>query len=395
MSGAAHIGVLCTSYPRSPGDPAGNFVLGLNRYLRGRGCDVTVLCAGDGAAREEAWGPAGERVLRLPSSLFYGGGAPERLFRGGGEGLAAAIEGARFSAALLLAARRLEGCDALVSHFAVPCGAVAALLDRGRPHLCIAHSSDVHLLRRLRLLPLLWQLGRRADLVYSDESLRPPGAPGRAQAMGIDVAALRASEGRDAARAQMGLARPTALFLGRLVPVKGVAVLLAALRDAPELDLLIAGDGPDRPHLAALAAKLPPGRARLLGEVGPEARARLLGACDLLVLPSLRLRDGRTEGAPTVLREALAAGCPAVASDVGGARALLGGAGILCPPGDAAALAAALRGALDPRWQREARREARRRGDDGDWSVVGPRLCKNLPLGTPAAPRVAAREHPG
>src|SRR5207245_2360976 len=118
--------------------------------------------------------------------------------------------------ALFFLARRLDRCDALISHFAVPCGVVGALLARGRPHLAIAHSSEVHLLRRLRMERLLWALGRRADLVYSDGSLRPPGAPGRVSPMGIDVAALQCAEGREAARRRLGLRGPTALFLGRL-----------------------------------------------------------------------------------------------------------------------------------------------------------------------------------
>src|SRR5205823_741083 len=154
------------------------------------GCAVTVLAAGEGPT--EAAGPLGERVLRLPSPLFYGGGAPERLFATGVARLRWALEAGRFSAALLGTARRLDGCDALISHFVLPCGAAGALLARGRPHLAIAHSSDVHLARRLGLERLLFALGRRADLVYSDGSLRPEGAPGRVSPMGIDVAAFRA-----------------------------------------------------------------------------------------------------------------------------------------------------------------------------------------------------------
>lgn len=377
------IGVLTTSHPRFPDDPAGNFVAGLNRHLRGLGHQVEVVAAGPGD------GPAGldwEAVYRVPSALFYEGGAPDALSVG------RVGEAARFSLGLLRACReRLRGCEALLSHWLVPCGVVGALCAAGRPHLMIAHSSDVHLLRRLRGEALVRWLSRRGDLVYTASSLVIPGAPGRVAPMGIDAAAFvpmpvghsDPSSERGAARARLGLSRPTVLFLGRLVPVKGVAHLIEALAHRAQWDLLIAGDGPEREALCRRAAPLGR-RVRFLGEVrGPARRDLLLGA-DLLCLPSVRLPDGRTEGAPTVLLEAMCAGCPVVASDVGGVAALLGDAGLVYSPGPAgpvAALAAALDVALDPRWRADRRQAGLRRGPRHDWSRTGPLLLGGWPLG--------------
>jgi glycosyltransferase involved in cell wall biosynthesis len=374
------IGVVTTSYPRYPGDLAGNFVAGLNRYLEGLGHQVRVVAAGDTDAHAHEHEHAD--VLRLPSPLFYRGGAPDALARGGGR-----LAAMRFSLALLPAVRRhLAGCRGLISHFAVPCGVTAALFARGRPHLAIAHSSDVHLLRRSGAEAVLRWLARRADLVYTDASLRVPGAPGRIAPMGVFAAAFApASEAeRAAARARLGLHRPTVLFLGRLVPVKGLPVLLSAMRlGPPSFDLVVAGDGPERTRLTALAAGLP---VRFVGAAAPALRRDLLLACDLLCLPSVRLPDGRAEGAPTVLAEALCAGCPVVASDLGGAAARVGDAGRLVPPGDAPALRAALDGALQPGWLAAARARARVHGRQHDWAVAGPRLV---------GPFIAALSHPG
>lgn len=82
----------------------------------------------------------------------------------------------------------------------------------------------------------------------------------------------------------------------------------------------------------------PPG-LRLLGP--REDVPALLRGCRVFVMPS------RTEGLGMAAVEALQAGVPVVASDVGGLPEVVGDAGILVPPGDAPALAAAIRRALD------------------------------------------------
>ncbi|GAA1809683.1 glycosyltransferase [Planosporangium flavigriseum] len=97
-----------------------------------------------------------------------------------------------------------------------------------------------------------------------------------------------------------------------------------------EVTLVLVGDGPERSALQALADERGVD-ARLLG-----ARTdvdRLLAEADLFVLPSL------TEGLSNAVMEAMAAGRPVVATDVGGTGELLRDRGILVPPGDAAALA--------------------------------------------------------
>lgn len=377
------IGVLTTSYPREPEDPAGHFVRGLSLYLADRGHRVEIVAAGEGwaAGAVSSVQPDGPlRVRRIPSPLFYRGGAPDALAAGRGPLAWAAAAG--FSGRLLLECRReLMGCDALISHWLVPCGVAGALCAGDRPHVAVAHSSDVHLLRRLGLSSVVRWLSRRARLVYTSASLRVPGAPGEVVPMGLDVASYAASEPeRLAARAAMDLRKRTILALARLVPVKGLDVLLAALRRLVEqeadVELLIAGAGPLRSELEARTRDAGLGAAvRFLGEVRGADKRRLLLGCDVLALPSRRLADGRTESAPTVLLEALAAGCPVVASDVGGARELLGDAGTLVPPEDPSALAVALRRILyDPEQSARLRRLGPVRARGFDWSRVAPRL---------------------
>ncbi len=153
--------------------------------------------------------------------------------------------------------------------------------------------------------------------------------------------------GLDVPRAQPGARAPLrVLAVGRLREPKDFVTLVraAARLEASAVAVRIAGDGPDRPALEAEIARLGVGdRVELLGERAdvPE----LLAAADAFVLPSL------SEGMPISVLEAMAAGLPVVASDVGGVGELVrdGETGALVAAGDSAALADALaRLASDP-----------------------------------------------
>lgn len=136
--------------------------------------------------------------------------------------------------------------------------------------------------------------------------------------------------------------RPLVLAVGRLHPQKGYAVLVRAAASlagrSPVPLVAIAGEGPARAelaaHIAALAAPV-----RLLGH--RTDIADLLAAADLVVLPS------GWEARALAAQEALQAGRPLVAAAVGGLPGLLGDGALLIPPGDPAALAAAVGRLLD------------------------------------------------
>lgn len=135
------------------------------------------------------------------------------------------------------------------------------------------------------------------------------------------------------------------LFIGELRHLKGVDVLLRALRrvvDQHPARALIVGDGPDREAFRALAVELGLDGCTSFPGAMPFARALPQGRC--LVMPS------RAESFPYVVLEAGAAGIPMLASDVGGIPEIVAGTDTpLLPAGDAAALAAAMLAVLaDP-----------------------------------------------
>lgn len=146
-------------------------------------------------------------------------------------------------------------------------------------------------------------------------------------------------EGRADLRGELGGdGRPLLLTAARLERQKGLPVLLRALARVPGAALALAGEGPERADLEALAAELGiEGRVRFLGRRGdvPE----LLAACDAFVLPSLY------EGSSLAVLEAMAARRPVIGSAIAGTDELIadGVDGILVPAGEVDALAAAMR----------------------------------------------------
>ena len=130
-------------------------------------------------------------------------------------------------------------------------------------------------------------------------------------------------------------------FVGRIVPVKDVPTLLhafaALVASVPQARLLLVGDGECREQMQSVTRSL--GLSELVRFAGWQLDLkRVYGAMDVVALTS------RNEGTPVALIEALAAGRPVVATMVGGVPDVIqdGDTGLLVPPGDTDALAAAL-----------------------------------------------------
>jgi glycosyltransferase involved in cell wall biosynthesis len=135
--------------------------------------------------------------------------------------------------------------------------------------------------------------------------------------------------------------RPYIFAMGRLVPKKGFEVLLKAFAEVRrseegKVDLLIAGDGPERERLQALAGQLGlDGSLHFVGYLDELQKARALAGARFFICPSLR------EPLGIVNLEAMAAGSAVIGADVDGIPDLIepGRNGLLFPRGDAAALA--------------------------------------------------------
>jgi glycosyltransferase involved in cell wall biosynthesis len=143
---------------------------------------------------------------------------------------------------------------------------------------------------------------------------------------------------------QGGHNRPVALTVARLDEQKGHRYLLEAAAQMPDVQFVLAGDGPLRSSLETQVEAL--GLADRVNFLGYRTDIRdLLASCDVFVLPSLY------EGLPLSILEAMAAGKPVIATQVGGTAevVLAGETGLLVPPSDSIALAKAIRSVVDDR----------------------------------------------
>ena len=136
-------------------------------------------------------------------------------------------------------------------------------------------------------------------------------------------------------------------YAGRLVPEKGLDLLLLAAARAPGVQVHLVGAGPEQGRLADLGETLGlRGRLRLDPLVPSTQMPALLRQWDALVLPS-RTRPNWKEQFGRVLVEAMACGVPVVGSDSGELPNVIGDAGLIFAEGDAEALAAHLRALRD------------------------------------------------
>ena len=288
--------MLTTSYPRSPEDAAGRFVADAVEHLRAEGVKVEVVS------------PLSFRHF----GIAYGHGVVGNLRRRPWLSL--------FVPAMLVsfarAARRVtREADVVHAHW-LPSGLAAAAT--GRPFVVQLWGTDVALAQHAPWIAR--RVLRRARLVVcasrelADAARRLGAREVRVIPNGIEVPA-DVREPDDP---------PHVLYVGRLSAEKGVRELVAATRGLP---LVVAGDGPLRDEV--------PGA---LGMVPHDELLRLYERAAVVACPS------RREGFGVACLEAMAAGRPVVASSVGGLRDLVvdGVTGLLVPPGDVAALRAAL-----------------------------------------------------
>ena len=161
----------------------------------------------------------------------------------------------------------------------------------------------------------------------------------------------RDDDARRAVRTRLGIPHDAfvAGFAGRLVPEKGVDLLLEAMAAIADdrAFLLIIGHGPERERLQAQATRVGIGaRVRFAGAVDSLDMSRWLNALDAMVLPS-RTTRGWSEQFGRVLTESMSCGVPVVGSRTGAIMQVMGSAGLSFAENDVASLASHLRALRD------------------------------------------------
>jgi glycosyltransferase involved in cell wall biosynthesis len=152
------------------------------------------------------------------------------------------------------------------------------------------------------------------------------------------------------------------LFLGLVMPGRGISELCRAMSDVPDAMLVVAGMGDDYARYAAEAAGMPHAeRIVFPGPVPPADILPSIAAADISAMPVQGDTLNHRLNTPTKLFDAMGAGVPVVASDLPGMAPIVRdtGCGELCDPDDPADIARAIRRILDaPPERRRAYREA-------------------------------------
>lgn len=376
--------MVTSSYPKFPGDVTAPFVESIARAVAERGHAVDVLLPHHPGLRRD-----GDEPVRFFPYRY----APREEWSlwGYAQSLRADVR-VRPAAWLLapLAALALRGAvsarlresryDVVHAHWVVPNAALIADIVRAEraPLVVSLHGSDVFLAERLGPARAMARRAFReagavtacsADLAR--RALALGALPGRTRTVpyGVDTAAFSPGRAGSGLRRRLGVPEGAlfVLAVGRLVEKKGFASLVDAMEGAPGVHLVIVGEGDLRADLERRARERQ-AAVTFAGTLDRAALAGALAAADVVAIPSIVDSAGNVDGLPNALLEALASGRAVVATRVAGIPDVVEDEanGLLVPPGDTAALAAALRRLAGDAGTRERLgREARRRAEEG------------------------------
>lgn len=394
--------VLASTYPRWRDDHEPAFVHELARRLA---ADFSVIALVPDAPGADADGEFdGVQVVRYRyaprrwQTLVNDGGIATNLRRSRWKWLLVPgfVLGQYLAARRLMRARRV---DLIHAHWLIPQGVIARALSRAFrvPYVVTSHGGDLFGFRGRAATAMKRRVaGDAAAMTVVSAAMRVECArlgfrPRRLDVipMGVDLQERFAGSG-DTVREDDLL-----LFVGRLVPKKGLPHLLRALpailARRPAATLVIAGFGPEEDALKAQARDLKiEASVRFLGPLPQHELPALYRRASVFVAPFVRDESGNQEGLPVVLMEAIGCGCPVVVGNVAGVEELLGdeAAAASVDPVDTGALANAVLDVLADPQRARARAAAvlARATDHVDWSRVAQRYARVLLDAKQAAP---------
>jgi glycosyltransferase involved in cell wall biosynthesis len=371
--------VATTAFPRWAGDGEAPFLWEAVRAISSEGvCIRVVAMHSPGAKTHECID--GIDIVR---PLYWWPQRWEMLRRAGQAGLPATLRRHPFVSPQLgpfaiahavAIARCAKDCDLVHAHWTLSAG--LALLTRvihRRPVVATVHGSDVFEVTRSRVGSWVTrEVLKNCDCVTAVSSALKKAVV----AVGIPEDEVQViSNGIDTRRYTPpvdGNRDDVVLFVGSLIPRKGVRYLLEAmpevLRDFPSCRLVLIGDGPLYSALVEKAGNLGlTGRIAFQGFQPPDEVRAWMQRARVVVVPSLEEAQG------VVLLEALACGTPVVASRVGGIPEVVTPAvGSLVPPADVHALSEAIRGLLAgrERWAAASRGARELAVERYDWRDI-------------------------
>lgn len=241
--------------------------------------------------------------------------------------------------------------DIVNSHWLIPSGFIFALVKNfvNCPHIATAHAADIFTLQRYGKLGklLCGYIVKRCDMLLPVSSYintcinKVSGRDFKHEIIPMGVNLIKFKPDNKSKNNQF-----TFLFVGKLIPKKGVNYLLEAVNilktENMDFQLIIAGGGPEEDKLKQYTRKSGIDKfVSFYGWVKHDNLPELYAKSDILIIPSVFDEKGETEGMPVVILESLACGIPVIASRISGITDIIKDLynGWLVDPADSTALA--------------------------------------------------------
>lgn len=336
--------VLATTFPRWKGDWVPRFVYDLAKQFQDNDLEVVVLAPHDpGAKRRETM--SGVKVYRYPYFVPYR--YQKVVFEGGVLATVKQSPVALLQVPFLLSSLLLHGMwllrkedvDVIHSHWVVPNGVIGGLLSSvfHVPHVLTLHAGGV---LGLQGAPLNTQVAnfvyKRSDAIVPvstnirDSFQEILGLNGTSTDEKFTIQPMGAHTGDFDISNKTSLREKwdvedeiIGLYVGRLAEKKGLFYLIDAVEDLKtehkNFRMVIVGTGKLEKELNEYTAeKGLEDYVELTGWISEEELHERYVLSDFVVVPSIEMDDGDTEGMPTVIAEAFASANPVIASEVGG-----------------------------------------------------------------------------
>jgi glycosyltransferase involved in cell wall biosynthesis len=229
--------------------------------------------------------------------------------------------------------------DIIHAHWIIPQGLAAYInfLINKTPYVITSHGGDIFGLQNkylIKLKKLVLQKAKSITVVSSaikkevikiDPSLEPKI---EIIPMGVDSKLFNPDKYDESIKKKYGITGPFLLFVGRLAEKKGVRYLIeampAVLNKFPKSKLLIIGSGPLELDLKNLADKLHLSSSiNFIGAIQNSDLPKFYATADIFIGPSIVADDGDREGLPVTYMEAMACGCPVIATNLHGNRDII------------------------------------------------------------------------
>ncbi len=242
-----------------------------------------------------------------------------------------------FASLILIKKKKI---DIIHSHWIIPSGLIGALCKKitGTKHIATLHAGGIIALNNMKFNKIIGNfIIKNSDHItvvssYIKDCLKQSISPNLTKyldkktsiiPMGVNLNQFNKKNKQELKKIYNLEDKFILLFFGRLAEKKGISYLIKAVPELIRKDinttLIICGDGPEKENLVDLVKNLNiSNNVIFTGFVNNEDKINYFCLADILIIPSIKTKQGDTEGLPVVVMEGMAACLPVVATDSGG-----------------------------------------------------------------------------